>query len=230
MSTPYEIDEAPSGAAAIELIRQRSFDIVVTDVKMESELAGREVLRASRGKRRDTAVIVVTTYPDRFTRTQADKMGAFAYLERINHKTPVLEAFQAEVRRALDRLRFSAAILAKAWFEETPGPTLEVGVPRQFLVTMCPNDHVSRTVAFRGVVSQSLEVLLFSRNATVAPSSRQLPVAVDRDVVATFAVTPTAEGPVEVECVLLVKGEPLHRLVVGASAVRSPVLGAEVAE
>src|SRR3989338_10531065 len=51
-----------SGRAAIESVRHRPPDVVITDYKLGGELSGMDVLRAAKRKNPDTEVILITAY------------------------------------------------------------------------------------------------------------------------------------------------------------------------
>lgn len=62
-SEDYLITTAASAAEARKKLEERSFDLVLTDMRMETETAGFDVVRAAR-KRPDRPIIVIlTAYP-----------------------------------------------------------------------------------------------------------------------------------------------------------------------
>ena len=74
-----EAQGALSGAAALDLIAQQDFDVVVLDVKMPG-LSGFDVLRALRQQRRDLAVVFLTGHGAEEDAQEGMRMGAFDYL------------------------------------------------------------------------------------------------------------------------------------------------------
>jgi DNA-binding response OmpR family regulator len=59
----FEVVTAGSGAEAREKLRAGEYDAVITDVRMESEEAGLEVLRFARAQRNRPATAILTAYP-----------------------------------------------------------------------------------------------------------------------------------------------------------------------
>lgn len=91
----FLIDTALDGERALRAIRERDYDIVVSDVQLPG-LNGLEVLVECRQIRPDTPVILITGYGDRELEEQAAKSGAYAFL----HKPVAPEAFCAVIDRA----------------------------------------------------------------------------------------------------------------------------------
>jgi DNA-binding NtrC family response regulator len=75
------ISTADSGIAALELIRQRDFDVVFTDFKMP-QLNGLQLLRAIKAHRPATEVVMVTGYATTDSAVEAMKSGCFDYLQK----------------------------------------------------------------------------------------------------------------------------------------------------
>ncbi len=70
---------APDGLEARRQIEERTFDVVVTDLKMPG-MPGMEVLRLAKSRSPDTEVIVMTGYGTIETAVEAMKSGAYDYL------------------------------------------------------------------------------------------------------------------------------------------------------
>ncbi len=77
----YDVATAGSGPAALRLLRQHAFDVVVTDLKME-RVDGLEVLRRSREIDPDVEVILVTGYASVDTAIEAMRQGAYHYVAK----------------------------------------------------------------------------------------------------------------------------------------------------
>jgi DNA-binding NtrC family response regulator len=77
----YDVETAASGQAALRLLRQRGFDVVLTDLRME-KVDGMEVLRRAREIDPDVEVILVTGYASIDTAIEAMKQGAYHYLAK----------------------------------------------------------------------------------------------------------------------------------------------------
>lgn len=99
----YRVVSSGSGAEGVELIRTQSFDLIITDMKMEP-VDGLEVLRESIKVSSETPVIMMTAYATIDTAIETLKAGAVDYL--IKPFTP--EAIEIAVKRALDKVKINA--------------------------------------------------------------------------------------------------------------------------
>ena len=59
----FNVDTAASAREGKSKIRQREYQMVITDMRMESDAAGREVLQAARNAPYHPAVALLTAYP-----------------------------------------------------------------------------------------------------------------------------------------------------------------------
>jgi DNA-binding NtrC family response regulator len=100
--TGRELFEADSAQQAIKLIQESDFDLIVTDLKMETETAGLDVLKVAKEKDIFTQVIVITAYGTPAISVEAMRLGAFDYLERSAPGTEPLEMIRRKIPLALD--------------------------------------------------------------------------------------------------------------------------------
>lgn len=77
----WMVETAADGLEAIALIRERSFDVIITDVAMP-RMDGLAFLRAVREHDLDVPVILVTGRPDLESSVRAVEYGAFRYLAK----------------------------------------------------------------------------------------------------------------------------------------------------
>lgn len=96
-----EVMSAESAEEAIQLIKENVFDVVVTDLKMKTDYAGLDVLRAAKEKDIYTQVIVVTAYGTPEVSVQTMRLGAFDYLERNAPGTDTLDMVARKIELAL---------------------------------------------------------------------------------------------------------------------------------
>ena len=75
----YEIVAADTGMKALNLLKEKSFDLVITDLKME-KVDGMQVLRESRKLQPYTEVIMITGYATVDSAVNAMKEGAYHYI------------------------------------------------------------------------------------------------------------------------------------------------------
>jgi putative PEP-CTERM system response regulator len=77
----YQVDSAPDGRRALELVRKKSYDLVLTDLKMP-DIDGLEVLSGVKEIDNDTSVIVMTAYGTIEDAVAAMKMGAYDFITK----------------------------------------------------------------------------------------------------------------------------------------------------
>lgn len=77
----FYLEAADCGRRAVDILRNGSFDIVVTDLKLP-DIDGTEVLREARALGRPCHVIIVTAFGSIPSAVEATKLGAFYYLEK----------------------------------------------------------------------------------------------------------------------------------------------------
>jgi DNA-binding response OmpR family regulator len=59
----FEVDTAASAREAEKKLKNQTYEMVITDMRMESETAGYEVIRAARQQAYDPATAILTAYP-----------------------------------------------------------------------------------------------------------------------------------------------------------------------
>lgn len=62
-SDGYEVTLARSAAEALALLASRAFDVVVTDMRMESATSGYDVARAASALASDPGIVLLTGFP-----------------------------------------------------------------------------------------------------------------------------------------------------------------------
>ena len=77
----YEVETAADGGQGIEYLRERSYDLVLTDMKLPVA-TGLDVLEASREAQPEAPVVVLTAYGTVHTAVEAMKLGAVDFLEK----------------------------------------------------------------------------------------------------------------------------------------------------
>ena len=96
----YDVVLADSGKAAVEILRRRPVDLLISDIRMP-DMDGVEVLRAA--KQIDDAIIciMITAFKSTESAVEALRLGAHDYLD----KPFDIEQLKKKVRRALERRR-----------------------------------------------------------------------------------------------------------------------------
>ncbi len=77
----HRVDSAPDGRRALELVRNKSYDLVLTDLKMPN-IDGLEVLGGVKEVDADTSVIVMTAYGTIEDAVSAMKKGAYDFITK----------------------------------------------------------------------------------------------------------------------------------------------------
>ena len=87
---------AASGKAAKAALVQTSFDVILTDLSMESTTAGYEVVHAAQTQTRKPVTLVLSGFPELLDKWQAE--GADAGLQKPTDVPELLEAIHRLVR------------------------------------------------------------------------------------------------------------------------------------
>ena len=99
----YECQVVHGGAEALEVLREKAFDVVLTDLVM-ADVSGLDLLRESRSLHPTTPVLMITGHATIETAVDAMRQGADDYIAK-----PVnLPELRAKLNRAVDRARLLA--------------------------------------------------------------------------------------------------------------------------
>jgi DNA-binding NtrC family response regulator len=106
----YQVVTAASGAEALDLLRQGSFDLVLADLKMP-EVDGLEVLRQARELAPQAVVLILTGYASLESAIEALREGAYDYLVK-----PCADSeLKLRIEKGLERVRL---VEERQWAEE----------------------------------------------------------------------------------------------------------------
>jgi DNA-binding NtrC family response regulator len=89
------------------------FDVVLTDMLMESPASGVEVLKAALARDVFTEVVVLTAYGNVSNAVECMKMGAFDYVEKNIPGVDVYELICIKIEQAMERRRSSMSTLRR---------------------------------------------------------------------------------------------------------------------
>ena len=98
----YQVMTAINGSEALDLLRQDSFDLVLTDLKMP-EVDGLEVLRQAREIAPQAVVLILTGYASVESAIEALREGAYDYLV----KPYSADELRLKIERGLERVRLT---------------------------------------------------------------------------------------------------------------------------
>jgi two-component system response regulator HydG len=96
----YDVVSTQSGQKALNLLREQSFDVVLTDLRME-RVDGIQILKRSRELYPDAEVIMITGYATLESAVETMKHGAFYYIA----KPFKLDEVRKVVREAMEKVR-----------------------------------------------------------------------------------------------------------------------------
>ncbi|PWB48225.1 MAG: Fis family transcriptional regulator [Nitrosomonadales bacterium] len=96
----YEVAATQSGANALAYLEKQSFDVVLTDLRME-KVDGMQILRKCRESCPDTEVVLITGFATLESAVEAMKHGAFYYIAKPFR----LDEVRQVVAEALEKVR-----------------------------------------------------------------------------------------------------------------------------
>jgi len=97
----YEVEQADTGEQAVARLRERAFDLVLTDLALGRGLSGLDLLKTAKEQRPETAVVMITAHGSEKIAVEAMKAGADDYVPKPFDNDEI----RLIVRRALDRHR-----------------------------------------------------------------------------------------------------------------------------
>ena len=100
----HRVETAESGDMGWEAFRRKTFDVVLTDLKMDG-IDGLEVLRRVKAERPETAVLMMTAYGSIENAVEAMKLGALDYVQKPFSPSDL----RVRLDKALEWVELSAA-------------------------------------------------------------------------------------------------------------------------
>lgn len=94
----YTVGTAGGGAQAVELAQSESFDLIVTDIRMEG-MSGLDALEQVKADTPDIGSLVITGYSTEADSIRALQLGAGDYLKKPFHTRDFLHAVEAQMAR-----------------------------------------------------------------------------------------------------------------------------------
>jgi ATP-dependent Lon protease len=113
----YNVVTASGGIEAVEKLEMTDFDVIITDLKMES-LNGIGVLEKAKIKHPDTQIIMITGYASVDSAIEAIKRGAFHYIAKPFQLNEVRSTVKSAIEKKLSVITTKGSILC---FAGTPG-------------------------------------------------------------------------------------------------------------
>mgnify|MGYP005846582097 CR=1 FL=1 len=119
----FSVQAVLSGADAIERVAEVEFEVVITDLKMQG-IDGMEVLKAVKGIRPDTQVILITAFGSIESAIEAMKEGAFHYITKpfkLDELCVVIEKAVEDRRLRLENLWLKREVERRYRFDNIVG-------------------------------------------------------------------------------------------------------------
>jgi DNA-binding response OmpR family regulator len=136
----YEVDEASTGEEAVDMIKKREYEVVLTDIRMPG-ITGVELLKRIKDASPDAIVILMTGYASLGTAVESLRLGAHDYLVKPSSSQDIRQSVTRGVERArnlkrrralLDSIRSNVFELSRAdvealnaVYEDDDGATAE---------------------------------------------------------------------------------------------------------
>jgi len=137
----YAVDAANDGPAALQLVGERLYNLVLTDMKMPG-MSGLELFKQAKEKSRDTMFILMTAFGTVESAVQAMKEGAYDYLS----KPLDMQRLRAQVTKAL---AFQAVVAEnnelRLRLQKRSEPSLLLGVSESVHSILRSIDEVAQT-------------------------------------------------------------------------------------
>jgi two-component system response regulator HydG len=96
----YDVSEADDGSSAIELVREKPFDLILMDIRM-IKVSGLEALSEIKSFNPSIPIVIMTAYSSVETAVEALKSGAYDYLT----KPLDFDELRLTMERAMDHLQ-----------------------------------------------------------------------------------------------------------------------------
>jgi DNA-binding NtrC family response regulator len=103
----HEVETAETSPEGISKINSAAvpYDVIITDMSMENQESGLQLLHAAFARDLFAAVIVMTAYGNVANAVECMRRGAFDYIEKNSPQVDVYEMLAHKIDEAMDRRR-----------------------------------------------------------------------------------------------------------------------------
>ncbi len=105
----YEVDEASTGEEAVDMMKKREYEVVLTDIRMPG-ITGVELLKRIKDVSPDAIVILMTGYASLGTAVESLRLGAHDYLVKPSSSQDIRQSVMRGVERARNLKRRHALL------------------------------------------------------------------------------------------------------------------------
>ncbi len=154
----YEVTGVTSGQAALDAVARGSFDLVLTDLRMEP-VDGMAVIEGVKAESPGTAVVVLTAYGEVKTAVAALQKGAYQYLTKpfnFDEVALVVEKALAESELQTQNRALRLALAADRGARELVGESEATCHLKEMIAKVAPSDA---TVLIRGESGSGKELV-----------------------------------------------------------------------
>lgn len=138
----FEVETCKSGHAAIELLQDKEYDLIITDLKMPG-MNGIEVLKAVKGLQPDIPVIMITGYATVDTAVEAMKNGATDYITKPFTPQQILEKIERSLEQRsvmIDDMFLKKEITSHHGFDAFVGESREMQKVYRRIIQVASSD------------------------------------------------------------------------------------------
>ncbi|MDD2540295.1 MAG: sigma-54 dependent transcriptional regulator [Desulfuromonadaceae bacterium] len=141
-SESFQVETFASGYAALERIKQQTFDLVITDLKMPG-ISGMDVLKAIKEIQPDLPVIFITGYSSVDSAVEVMKLGAVDYIAKPFTPEEMLSTVKIALKQrvvALEDLYLRKELLDTEGFDQFVGKSQEMVKVYRRIMQVAPTD------------------------------------------------------------------------------------------
>lgn len=159
----YDVATAENGTAAVELLAQQPFDLVISDLQMPG-MSGIELLEHIRQQHPDVDTIVLTAYATVDTARQALKLGALDYLSKPVEAENIERTVRTclELRRIRQEKERLSDLLFMYQFSQTIATSLDIETQVGQIVEFLWQRFAPETLALSMFFSDAEELRLLA--------------------------------------------------------------------
>lgn len=104
-SMGHAVSDAEDGAAAVSKLKEKAYDVLITDIRMP-HISGIELLSIAKNINRKTYGVIITSYATKDNAIEALRLGAFEYLEK---PFPNLDVIVNVIKRILKDIKIKSS-------------------------------------------------------------------------------------------------------------------------
>ncbi|MDH5542390.1 MAG: UDP-3-O-acyl-N-acetylglucosamine deacetylase [Nitrospinota bacterium] len=109
----YEVDITQSGDKALEILKEKAFDLVLLDIWLPGRKDGLQTLREIRKRKMDVDVIMISGHGSIDTAVRATKLGAHNFIEKPLSLDTVLETIHSVLKQKRSGKKSKNAVIGK---------------------------------------------------------------------------------------------------------------------